>query len=155
MKAIRFRDGVVCFFLPATWEEEYDEDSRRATFQDEQGVGTLRLSVLSVPARQPVQPGGAATLLQPMARRAGQIPIVSLDNDTALITYRDEGGEGDERVIARCWVLARTLPPEQARIALFTFTYAPEEEGGPELDEILEMLDRELRRCRFATEVGP
>jgi hypothetical protein len=155
MKSIRFRGGIVRFCLPATWEEEYDANARGATFHDKLGVGSLRLSVLEVPTRQPMQPGLAATLLQPMARRTGQVPILPLDDDTALIIYRDEGGDGEDTVIARCWVLARTFPPQHARIALFTFTYAPEEEGDPELDGILEMLDRELRQCRFAAEVGP
>jgi hypothetical protein len=152
MRLIRYRGGEVSFFLPELWEEE--EEAGGATFHDEEGVGSLRLSVLTVHTREPIQPGLAARLLQPKAERAGHVPIVALANDGALISYSDQGSDGEDSVLARCWILACPIPPDHARIAIFTFAYSPEEEGSPEVEDILQMLDRELRQCRFATVPG-
>jgi hypothetical protein len=154
MKVIRYRGGVVRFFLPEHWEEEYVEEGG-GTFYDEDGCGELRLNVLSLASEKPIQQGLAASMLGQLAGRFGNAPVHDLPGDNAILVHDEADEEGQEGgTWSRFWLLANPIPPQNARIAIFSFTCPVEEKEDPEVDETVAMLEHELRRCRFSKEVG-
>jgi hypothetical protein len=153
MKTIRYRGGVVCFRLPSSWEEEYEEEGG-GTFFDEDVPGELRLNVLTFKSSHPVDDDSPVDVLEMRVEKVGG-EVTKLPDGNAFIHYVNDGeDEGGDDVTVWYWEVANAVPPEHLRLAVFSYTVLADNAEDPEVVETLEMLRREIPRSTFAEELG-
>ncbi len=153
MRFINYRGGVVKFLIPDYWEEEYDEDGGGTFYAEEEDSGTLRLNVLSLKSQSSFGPNAAVALLQPRATEY-DTTVVVLDSNSALLSYVYEVEEDGEQLAIFCWQIANLISAEHARVALFSYTVLARKREEPEIQEDIAMLNENLRKCVFSTQLG-
>ena len=154
MKTIHYRGGVMCFRLPEHWEEEYEEEGGGTFYDPDLETGALRVNVMTLSSKEHVGPASAVGILEQLPMTAGR-QVEALPDGNALVAY-SEGlqQEEDDGLFAWYWLIGNPVPPHHLRIAIFTYTAAADQADDPDVIEQAEMLDRELRQCRFAAEIG-
>ncbi|MCI0464530.1 MAG: hypothetical protein L0Z62_46965 [Gemmataceae bacterium] len=152
MKTIRYRGGTVVFCIPEHWEEEYSDEGG-GTFYDEDSSGTLRLSTLLFESKGPVTTHQARDILEG-SEEAERSEVIDLGGGNCMITYTKQAEEDGEPVTIYCWQLANPVPPQHLRMAIFRFWVPTADIDDEEIVEQRALIDREVRRCEFASEVG-
>ena len=148
MQTIDYGEGLVQFRIPAHWIQRNDEEGAAFLDPEEPDFGTLQLQVITLEAPGPVGGDTAAELLIPRAAEHG-VEIELLENGNAFFTYVEEAEEEGEKLLIQYWVIASGIPPAHARIALFSFTLLEEFAEDEEIEELLDLLDDELRESVF------
>jgi hypothetical protein len=153
MKTTRYRGGVVNFRLPAHWTEGYQDDGGGVFYDEENDTGTLRLNILTCASKTPVTKRTALAVLEPR-RELYHGVLTDLGHGNALLRYTDTAEEDDEALTIHYWQLANVVPPNHFRLAIFSYTVATELADNDTVATEIAMLDKELRACRFAEELG-
>lgn len=151
MKVIRYRGGVVVFCIPDTWEEEYGDDGGGTFYEDEPDSGTLRLNIITIETASTLGPDAAIHLLQPRAVET-ECEIETMPGENALIMYSVAAAEDDLWIWY--WEVANPVPPNHARIAIFSYSVPADRKSDVEVLEEVDMIDREIRKCMFAASLG-
>ena len=157
MKTVRYRGGVVVFRLPAHWEEEYEEEGGGTFFDEDVDTGTLRLSTILAKSKSPVTTHTARDMATKRAKaEAGEVADLGDGNWLTTYTQTHVATADDPPLTVRYWEIVNPVPPSHHRVALFSYSVRTELVEGEDDDVAteLEMLDRELRACAFAPEVG-
>jgi hypothetical protein len=97
-KEIIYRGGVVRFFIPKHWSEEYEEDGGGIFYEPGDETGTLRLNVLSFLTKGDVSTRYLFEIVQKrMVENSGQIEV--LPNDRFLLKYSFRKSENGEDLV--------------------------------------------------------
>jgi hypothetical protein len=157
MKTIQYRGGVVSFRIPSFWTEEYQEEGGGTFYDEFEEFGTLRLSTIVVASKNPITTRDAKDMADKRAASEGGT-VEELGGGNWLNTYTQTHPETDDDppLTIRYWEITNPVPPKHLRIALFSYSVATEllEDEDEEVAEELQMLEREVRVCRFAAEIG-
>src|SRR5262245_38569515 len=151
MKTIRYRGGVVTFRIPAHWVEEYEEEGGGTFYDEDSDTGTLRLSTLLLSSNDPVTARTAWSILEGR-KEPTKSDIIDLGKGNAMVRYVHEAEEDGVPLSIHYWEIANPVPPRHVRVALFSFTV--DAAAAEDVVEQLALIDRELRHCEFAAEVG-
>jgi len=151
MKEIAYHGGVVTFRLPAHWREESDDNDSGVFFSGEPDAGTLRLSVITMRSPSGVNAQTPRLLLEELGSTR---KIEDVGDGHALASYQETSTEDGQAIRLHFWELAHAVPPDHARIAVFSFTIRTDQASDPGVRRDLAMLAAELRRARFARELG-
>jgi hypothetical protein len=154
-KTITYRGGIVRFRIPANWKEEFEEAGGGTFYAPVEDSGTLRLNVVtaSAPTDKPLTNQIPAELLAGPAARYG-VAVTPLREGISMVCYDLEDNERGQPISIRCWQVAQSLPPKNARVAMFTYTLLRQQFLDRAFVAELEMLDREIRAAEFAPIVG-
>ncbi len=152
LKTIRFQGGTIIFRIPATWEEEYEENEGDFCDPDED-TGTLRLRLRTFQFEGPIDADRVAGMMQNQAQEHG-VPVERLSNGNALVFYTHDFEEDGEEHRMWVWAIGNPVLPRCARLALFTYTVRSEQVEDEEIVELLGLLDGQVQQARFATELG-
>lgn len=155
LKTIRYRGGVVCFRIPAHWEEEYQDEGGGTFYDEDSDSGTLRLNTIVAKSQTPVTTRDA----QAMAEKRAAVEsgtLEELDGGNYLVSYTQTVEEDDDELTIRYWEIVNPVPPDHIRVALFSFTMLSElyDQQDEQTLTDLDLLERELRACQFAPEIG-
>jgi hypothetical protein len=153
MKAIRYRGGLVNFRIPAHWTEEYQEEGGGTFYDPDNDDGTLRLNVLTLASKSPVTTRSAWTLLEPR-REQHQGVLADLGDGNALLRYTETVEEDGDDLVIHSWQIANVVPPKHLRVAVFSYTVSAELADDEDVAAEIAMLDKELKACTFAKELG-
>jgi hypothetical protein len=153
LKTVRFQDGAVAFRIPAHWEEEYEEENGGDFYDPDEDNGTLRLRLRTFQFEGPIDADRVAGMLQGKAEEYG-VAVERLPNGNSLVFYPHDFEEDGELHRMWVWAIGNPVLPRYARLALFTYTVRAEQAEDEEIIGILRLLDGELRRARFAPELG-
>jgi hypothetical protein len=148
LQTVRVQDGVVTFRIPAAWEWHDEEDGADYYDPDEE-TGTLRLRLRTFQFEGPIDADRVAGMMQGQAEEHG-VPVERLPDGNALVRYSSDFEEDGEEYRLWVWAIGNPVLPRYARLALFTWTVRADQ-ADP---EIVGLLDGELRRARFAPELG-
>src|SRR5262249_50506765 len=122
------------------------EEKSIAFYPDKEDAGTLRLNVFTLSAKEDVEP---AEFARPLARRAQDVgaEVEQLGEGRGILAYQQEAENEDEGPFWG-WELVAAVGPRHALYAVLTFSIPA---GSEEANAgHVTMLDRELRRARFA-----
>jgi hypothetical protein len=153
MKTIIYRGGLVRFRIPAQWIEEYEDDGGGTFYEDDPDSPTLRINVLTLEAPRIVDTNTPSELLGSRAEKTGQ-QIVRLDTGNAVIAYNQSAEEDGHPLVIYYWELANAVPPKHGRLAIFSLTILKSQQSDQEITKTIQMVDREVRACEFATDLG-
>lgn len=151
MKTINYRGGVIEFRIPASWNEEYSDTDGGMFYDDKPDSGTFRLKVITAKSPSEVTSDSAATILKTLGLK-GQ--AVLQPNGNALAHYEESSAESRQEIKIFYWLVANPLPPRHVRIATFSYTILQRKERDAATLWDLQMLEKEILKARFATEVG-
>jgi len=150
-KTISYRGGVIEFRIPATWVEEYEDDAGGAFYEPTVDWATLRLNVLTLRTPSAVTSDTPIDLLRPRAEERGA-ELEELPSGNALSSYEVLAEEDGVGIVLRYWEIANAVPPNHARLAVFSFAMLA---SNRELaSDDLRWLDEEIRASRFSVELG-
>jgi hypothetical protein len=147
-KEVIYRGGVVRFFIPDHWVEEYEADGGGTFYEPGDGTGTLRLNVLSFLTQTDVSEVYPLSIIQARQQRYnGQVE--RLPDGRYLLKYvTNVIEEGEELTIFR-WEVARMVSPRDCNIAAFSFTItASQIQEKSMLDEIVS-IEEEIKKVKF------
>jgi hypothetical protein len=131
MKEINYRGGIVCFRLPETWREEYEDAGGGTFYVEKPGSGTLRLNVID--SKKPADaPDAKSALLAFMDRtRPADSSLRIVGNGNILCRYTKPATEDGEELVMHYWEIGNAVGSTQARLALFSFS-VPASAGASE-----------------------
>ena len=151
MKTIRYRGGLVTFQIPKDWREEYEEDGGGTFYQPGDDTSTLRLNVLTfkTPSGKPVTPDSVILFLDPSAKKRNT-KVIPLRPGLAYIRYDDSTTEAGQPITIRTWQLAQMVPPDHARIFVFTYTHLTSHFNTRATTTELALLEHSITICQPA-----
>ncbi|EHZ2743300.1 hypothetical protein K5N70_000811 [Vibrio vulnificus] len=145
MKKITYQD-IVEFQLPDHWVVE-ELDGAGLFYEHGDDVNTLRLELLVVKSPKPVDENTSAEMLAVLSK--GGSKIVSLDNGKACKCYFEEIVEQGQKLLIHYWYVANAVKPNIGKLATFSFTTLSKNREYNETLQIIGMLDKEIRACKF------
>jgi hypothetical protein len=153
LKAVRFQGGEVTFRIPAAWEEDYEEEDGGDFYDPDEETGTLRLRLRTFRFEGPIDADRVAGMLQGKAEENG-VKVERLPDGNSLVFYPHDFEEDGEEHRMWVWAIGNPVLPNFARLALFTYTVRADQVEDEEIVELRGLLDGELRRARFAPDLG-
>lgn len=152
-KTIEYRGGVVTFRIPRDWVEKYDPEGGGEFYSTGPSSSTLRLNLHLYGTPSPVDRESAGEILRRLAKDLSCDCIVHpMPSGDAYIKHVFQGQEDGTPLVFYCWIVANVIPPLHHRLAVFTFTTVALEREQALRD--IKWLEREIRNCRFACELG-
>jgi hypothetical protein len=146
LKTISYRGGLVTFRVPERWKEQYESDGGAEFFDDVAGSPTLRLNVISA-HRPGVTLDTAAETLLDYCKSPTQIE--QLEPGAALTRFSEEDVERGERLIITYWLVAQAVPPEQVRIANFSWSILERHKNHVAFSRDFQLIESEIRTARI------
>jgi hypothetical protein len=153
LKKISYRGGVVEFFIPASWIEEYEKDGGGIFYDPSPDSATLRLNVITAKAPAPLKENSATETLKGL-RQAQSGRIESLLNGNALLTYSKPATEAGHKLQMFYWMIANPVKPDHIRIATFSYTLLEGQQEQKRFKDELSLLESEIRKATFSKELG-
>jgi hypothetical protein len=155
-KEIVYRGGVVTYSIPNHWIEQYDPSGGATFYEDRPDTGTLRLNVVTAKGRSTRAGDFAMEAIRTIKKlRSDDIEVLSQGSVLAK-TVKGTSEQGHPITISS-WYLARSIPREGARVAIFAYTVLSANETLPKTDNDLAFLETSIRRAQvyagpFATQ---
>ena len=152
MKEIRYRGGMLTFFLPDSWQEEYGADGGAAFFAGDSQGGTLNLRLTTI-QRSDQGRVDEASLREVVTTGVapGDPPAATLPTGNVLQRYERSESNEEGRIHLTFWSVANAVQPKTIRYALFGFAVPGERAGSPEHQATVELLDERIRAVEFTT----
>jgi hypothetical protein len=145
MKKITYKNTIE-FNLPAHWAAE-DVDNVGVFYEQGNDASTLRVELLVAKSPKPVDKNTSAEMLGVLSR--GDDEITTLENGAVCKCYLESVVENGKSLMIHYWYVAHAVVPDIGRLATFSFTTLSSNEGDGETLQIIGMLDREIKSCRF------
>jgi hypothetical protein len=153
LKKISYRGGVVEFFIPGGWNEEYERDGE-GTFSDPSpDSATLRLNLITVKSPVPLKENSAVEALKNL-RQAQSSRVESLTNGNACLAYSEPASEVGHKLCMFYWIIANPVKPDHIRIAIFSYTLLEGQQEQKRFKDELSILGSEIRKASFAKKLG-
>ena len=152
MKPIRYRGGIVDFRIPFSWKEEYSDMDGGTFYEDQPDSGTFRLKVIGLQASSEAKAKSALEILNSLKQVQGKGE--RQPNGTAMAQVEQDTVDRGQEIKIFYWIVAKLVPPMNARILTFSYTILKRCESDPQTQRDLEMLDREIRAAKYSSEVG-
>jgi hypothetical protein len=147
-KEIIYRGGVVRFFIPKHWNEEYEKEGGGTFYESGEDTGTLRLNVLSFLTKEDLSPEQLLAMVKSRQKENhGQVEV--LPDDRFLLKYSMDGKENGEALILIYWEVAKMVSPRDYNIAAFTFTITTEQEKSGAMREEISSIEEEIKKVSF------
>lgn len=140
------------FRIPSHWREEYEPKGGGTFYDDAPDSGTFRLNVITAKAPFAITSQSGAEILSAFSETSANTE--RLPNDCALVRYSQATEEEGHPLYITYWSVAQPIPPSHARIANFSYTMRAHQRKDPGFQQVLEMLDREIRALSFAPELA-
>ncbi len=153
MKTICYRGGVVTFRIPASWQEEYSDVDGGAFYEDKPDSATFRLKLITAKFPSEITSESATSILNTIGFVKGEAR--RQPNGDALARFEQSSVDRGQKIKIIYWVVANPVPPKHARIATFSYTILQRKRDYSATIRDIEMLEKEILKARFATEVGP
>ena len=152
LRNVQHSDGLVECRVPRDWVEEVEDDGTRVLWKPDGISGTLRITLLTAKREIDVDGNPAMYLLGDAGDKA---PAYELPNGNGFRRYRKVSSEEEEELAIHWFEIANYAPPIYYRLVMFSFTVLLKEEATPAIQRQLEVLERELPKCNFLSEVQP
>ena len=153
LKPTTYRGGLVKFYVPNTWVEEYEPNGGGTFYEDLPNSGTLRLNVLTFEDESGSNDKTASDFLvnSDLAKRG---VITPLPNGNVMLTYHKDSVEENENLRIYFWQITNYVPPKHTRIAVFSYTILAGQESDPLIANELEIIGEQIPKATFALEFG-
>ena len=148
-KEIIYRGGLVRFFIPDHWVEEYEEKGGGTFYDPDEETATLRLNVLSFISDSDVPPNNPLKLLRERSVKYSGL-VEELPGNRYLLKYKKKVEENEESLVIYYWEVAKMLSVRDYDIAVFSFTILKsEDESGIFQTDILE-IEKDIKHVTFS-----
>jgi hypothetical protein len=148
-KTVQYRGALVQFELPDDWTEEYEPDGGGTFYPPNDESVTLRLNVLTLEAPAGLDQAGPEHVLG--TGEFSGLPVERLANSHVMcIGPVNKTEERGQPLDLHRWAVARSVPPDNVRLALFTTTIAVGVVAPNHTRALLDMLLTQVRNCRIA-----
>jgi len=143
-----YRGGVVRFFIPTHWREEYEQDGGGIFYEPGESTGTLRLTVLSFLVKENAPLSYPLEIIKKrIVERLGEIE--ELPDSRFLLKYSISAKEDGEDLIIKYWEVARMVSPRDYNIAVFSFTVGVGEMELASVAREIALIEEEIKKVKF------
>jgi hypothetical protein len=147
-KEIVYRGGVVRFFIPKHWNEEYVGTGGGTFYETGDDTGTLRLNVLSFLMNQETLPEQLLEIVQKRkVENSGHVEVLS--SNRFLLKYSIKTKENGEDLIIFRWEIAKMVSPKDYNIATFSFTITAAQLKSNSIVEEISSIEEEIKKVQF------
>jgi hypothetical protein len=146
-KTICYRGGIVSFLLPAHWREEYEPEGGGMFYDERAGSGTLRLDVVSFSSQRAEEP-------EAMCKSVSGPQADTLGPGIFLKRYVAEAVEKGQPLHIHRWEVAVPVPPDSARLVIFSHTVLAGQESDPAIAAELSFVDEAVRAAAYSNARG-
>ena len=152
-KTINYRGGVVVFRIPSDWVEEYDDYTGGVFYSEASDLDTLRLSITTASNPNPISLPMLADFLGRFGPATGKA-LETLPTGNVLLNYVEKANDQGDDILVHFWLIGNLVTPNNIRIANFSFTCLASQTGSEYLNEVISLLDREIRQATFSPKLG-
>jgi hypothetical protein len=153
MKEIKYRGGVVRFFVPKNWIENYETDGGGMFYEDAPDTGTFRLNLITVMPPTPLKSDAAFDTLSLM-NSVKPDSIERLQNGNAITSWVEHSSEQEQAITVYWWHVANPVPPNHIRIANFSYAVLASQESSPTTKTEVQMLANSISNAAFHSTLG-
>ena len=147
-KEIIYRGGLVRFFIPKHWNEEYGEAGGGTFYETGDETGTLRLNVLSFSMKKDTSPKQLLELVEKrQTENNGKLEV--LPDERFLLKYAVKCREKEEDLIIFRWEVAKMVSPRDYDIAAFSFTISAAQSKKESIIQEIASIEEEVKNVRF------
>jgi len=153
MKEIKYRGGVIAFFIPKNWVEHYEPDGGGMFYEDAPNTGTLRVDVITTKSTKTLVSDAAYIELGSM-KSVKPETIKRLPNGNAIVTWVEHTAEGGQAITLFWWHVANPVPPNHLRLANFSYTVLASQEDSALTKSHIRMLTSSITNAEFHSTIG-
>jgi len=153
LKLITYRGGLVEFYVPNNWVEEYEPDGCGIFYDNFPNSGTLRLNVLTFEHKSGSNDKTSSDFLE-NSNFAKPGIITPLPNGNTMLTYHKDSVEGTENLRIYFWQITNNLPPKHVRIIVFSYTILAGQENDSIIANELKIIGEQIPNAKFASVIG-
>ena len=147
-KEIIYRGGVVRFFIPKHWNEEYEKEGGGTFYKLGEDTGTLRLNVLSFLTKEDLSPEQLLAIIKSQQKEnCGQAE--ALPDNRFLLKYSINAEENGEAIVLIFWEITKMVSPRDYNIAVFAFTITAKQEKSVMMREEISSIEEEIKKVSF------
>jgi hypothetical protein len=151
MKEIAYCGGVIRFRIPDDWREEQENHGGWMYYSAQPDSGTLRVAVITSKSPKPLTRSDRSEgLLSDKAQGRSE----SLPGGIAMASYSLYAEEQGVPILVHFWEVAKLLPPDHGRLAVFSYTLQADQEHLETTKRALSMVRNKIRRVAFAPTLG-
>jgi hypothetical protein len=153
LKLITYRGGLVKFYAPNTWVEEYEPNGGGTFYENLPNSGTLRLNVLTFEDKSENNNRTASGFLA-NSDFAKLGVITPLPDGNAMLTYQKDTVEETENLRIYFWQITNYVSNKLVRVAVFSYTILAGQESDSPIANELEIIREQIPKATFAIEPG-
>jgi hypothetical protein len=153
MKEIVYRGGLVKFFVPESWIEEYEPSGGGTFHENSPNSGTLRLNVITATTPKEVD---TDTAFEALKLNKDATPEFSkrLPNGNAVGSWVTHGTDRGEAISQFWWEVVNPVPPHHIRLANFSYTVLATQEKLPNVVNEVKLLNDSIEQLVFYPSLG-
>lgn len=153
MKEIKYRGGVITFFIPKHWVESYEPDGGGMFYEDGPSTGTLRLNLITAKSPKPLMSDAAFIELSSM-KISNPTSIERLQSGNAITSWVKHSSENGQQITLYLWRVANPVFPSHMRIADFSYTVLTSLENRATTKSEVQMLTNAIRNATFHSAIA-
>src|ERR1700733_2577129 len=147
-KEIIYRGGVVRFFIPKHWNEEYEKDGGGTFYESGDNTGTLRVNVISFLTKKDAPSDWPMTILKDRSiNYSGQIE--ELAENRYMLKYSASFREAGEDLLMFRWEVGKMVSPRDCNIAAFGFAVTAAQSQSSSILHEISSIEAEIKEVRF------
>ena len=149
MKTVSYRDGLVTFEIPDNWIEDTDDETPGLFYEDVAEAGILQLSITTATNPNTVTTEMLTAMLDSLTKSKTK-SLETLTNGNVALSYVTPSKEDEQLRVIFFWILGNLVPPNQARIATFSYTVLAANAAGFGTQRTIAQLDKSIRNAIFS-----
>ena len=151
LNVVSFLDGAVVFRAPAGWQESHDDALTIVMFQTEPTPITLRLTVVASMLPAHVREASAQGLMR-LASGQPESVVDEISHDRAFKQFTTRGGSAERPTFVQFWHFGIRGTGLRWMQAVFSLTVDEADRTLPAVEDIMKVLDNEIRQATFDPE---
>ena len=153
MKQVCYRDGLVTFEIPDNWIEDTEDETAGMFYEDVAEAGILQLSITTATNPNPVTTELLTAMLDSLTKSKTKA-LEILPNGNVALSYITPNREGEQLRVIFFWIIGNPVPPNQARIATFSYTTLAANAVGFSTQRTVAFLDKSIRNAVFSPQAA-
>ena len=154
MQKVAYRGGLVTFEIPDNWIADTEDETAGMFYEDAAEAGILQLVITTATNPNTVTTEMLTAMLDSLTRSKTKA-LETLPNGNVALSYVTTDKEDEQLRVLFFWIIGNPVPPNQARIATFSYTTLAANAAGFGTQRTVAMLDKSIRNAVFSLPTDP
>ena len=146
-KKIDYR-GILKFYIPFNWVEEYDEMEGGTFYGESPDSGTLRLKLISANTPKDSKVSNASKILEDIISKGSE--SILLPNNNAFKMLFEQTIESGSEITIFYWHLLQFLEPNHVRLANFSYTVLTNQLEIESVRKEIDFISEQVKNAKYS-----